>query len=313
VAVIGAGAVGCYYGARLAQIGHDVHFLMRRDFEAVSQSGLRIESKDGDFALSAPVVARSSSDIGPVDWVVCALKATAIDQAKELVAPCVGESTRVLVLMNGLGLEDRFAGWFGGDRIFGGLAFTCINRGAPGTVHHIDYGPINIGHFADQPDEIAAALELWDGATVQVNRVEPLLRGRWEKLCWNIPFNGLAVTAGGVTTDVILANPRLRAAAERIITEVVAAGNADLAHHGHDARLDAAEQVASMMSRTDAMADYRPSTMIDFIERRPMEVEAIFAEPLRRAQALGVDVPSLELLAGQMQELNEAIVRETGA
>ncbi len=304
VAVIGAGAVGCYYGARLAEAGHDVHFLMRRDYDAVAVGGLRIESKDGDFALDRPAIARTSDAIGPVDWVLCALKATAIEEARALVAPCVGAETRVLVLMNGLGLEERFADWFGPARVFGGLAFTCINRGEPGTVHHLDYGPVTIGHLEDDSAALTAAAALWAGARVQVATSPSLLAARWQKLCWNIPFNGLAVTAGGVTTDRILGQPGLRAAAEATIREVVAAGNADLAAHGEAARHDADAMTRTMMTLTDAMAVYRPSTMIDFVEGRPMEVEAIFGEPLRRAEALGVATPYISLLTVQMRSLD---------
>lgn len=304
VAVVGAGAVGCYYGARLAEAGHEVHFLMRRDYEAVRAHGLRIVSKDGGLHLAHPHVARDASAIGPVDWVICALKATAIEEARALVAPCVGPSTRILALMNGLGLEDRFASWFGAERVFGGLAFTCINRGEPGVVHHIDYGPVTIGHLLNEPVEVDTALALWAGAKVETVRAPSLLAGRWTKLCWNVPFNGLAVTAGGITTDRILADPALRAAVSALILEVAAAGNADLAAHGSAVRLDGAATARNMVAATDAMAAYRPSTMIDFVAGLPMEVDAIFEEPLRRASALGVATPLLSLVTGQMRSLD---------
>jgi 2-dehydropantoate 2-reductase len=310
VAVIGAGAVGCYYGARLAQAGHEVHFLLRRDYDAVARHGLRVFSKDGDFALERPAIARSSEEIGPADWVLCALKATAIEEARALVAPCADEETRVVVLMNGLGLEERFAEWFGARRVFGGLAFTCINRGAPGEVHHIDYGPVTIGHLEDDANEVEAAVELWSGAKVTVSGAPSLLAARWQKLCWNVPFNGLAVAAGGITTDRVLADPELRAAVDATIREVVAAGNADLKAHGERERLDADALASSMIAATEAMAVYRPSTMIDFVEGRPMEVEAIFGEPLRRAQALGVAVPHMALLAGLMRSLDARRARQ---
>ncbi len=304
VAVVGSGAVGCYYGARLAEAGHDVHFLMRRDYEAVRASGLRIESKDGDLHLEHPHVARDAAGIGVADWVICALKATAIEEARALVEPCIGPSTRILVLMNGLGLEDRFADWFGAERVFGGLAFTCINRGEPGVVHHIDYGPVTVGHLLDDSSEVDTALALWAGAKVETVRATSLLAARWTKLCWNVPFNGLAVTAGGITTDRILADAALRAAVSALILEVAAAGNADLAAHGSEVRLDGAAVARNMVAATEAMAAYRPSTMIDFVEGQPMEVEAIFEEPLRRASALGIATPLLSLVTGQMRALN---------
>lgn len=306
VAVIGAGAVGSYYGARLAQAGHEVHFVMRRDYEAVREHGLIVYSKDGDFRLDAPLVHQESTEVGPVDWVLCALKSTAIEEARTLIEPCVGDGTRILLLMNGLGLEEAVGGWFGDERVFGGLAFTCINRGAPGVVNHIDYGAATIGHHLDEPGALDAALALWEDAHVEVIRAPSLLLARWRKLLWNVPFNGLAVTAGGITTDRIMGDADLRAAAEAVMREVVAAGNADLAAHGESGRLDSVADIEAMLTATDAMAVYRPSTMIDFVEGRALEVEAIFGEPLRRARALGVPTPYLELLTALMRSLDPA-------
>ena len=304
VAVIGAGAVGSYYGARLAQAGHDVHFLMRRDLAAVRDHGLDVRSTDGDFLLDAPSAAQSSEEIGVADWVICALKTTSLEEVPDLVGPCVGPRTRILCLMNGLGVEERFATWFGAARIFGGLAFTCINRGEPGSVHHLRYGAVTVGHLGDDPIEVAAALDLWSGATVDFDGTDSLLRSRWEKLGWNIPFNGLCVAGGGITTDLVVSDAGLRAAARRTMEEVAAAGNADLAAHGEQSRLDGEAMIARMFGLTDPMGVYRPSTLTDFLEGRPMEVEEMFGEPLRRAQELGVDTPHIALLTGLMRRLN---------
>ena len=304
IAVIGSGAVGGYYGARLAQAGHDVHFLARRDYHAVKASGLTVLSADGDFTLPHPGVAGNSSEIGPVDWVICALKSTSISEAQELVRPCVADHSRVLVLMNGLGLEDSFAQWFGGRRIFGGMAFTCINRGKPGVIHHLAYGTVTIGHYDDDPAELEKALQLWHGARVEVLTASSLLRARWEKLCWNIPFSGLCVAAGGITTDIILGDGGLREAALGLMEEVIAAGNADLGAHSSGERIDRPAMIDSMFKKTSTMGAYKPSTMIDFVEGKRMEIEAIFGEPLRRARALNVPAPQLGLLTALLRSLN---------
>ena len=304
IAVIGAGAVGGYYGGRLAEAGHDVRFLVRRDYHAVTASGLNVTSPEGDFLLTNPLVARDSAEIGAVDWVMCALKSTSIHVAHKLVQPCVGTGTRILVLMNGLGLEDHFAGWFGAEQVFGGLAFTCINRGKPGYVHHLAYGTVTLGHYRDDPAEIDNALRLWSGSKTSVVPAASLLKARWEKLCWNIPFSGLCVAGGGVTTDRIMEDKSLRTAAQELMEEVICAGNADLAHHGEKALIDRNTLVDNMFNRTSTMGAYRPSTMIDFVEGKAMEIEAIFGEPLRRARALGVPVPGLELLTALLKSLN---------
>jgi len=304
IAVIGAGAVGGYYGGRLAEAGHDVRFLVRRDYHAVTSHGLNVTSPDGDFLLTHPTLARDSDEIGKVDWVICALKSTSIHAAQKLVQPCVNTGTRILVLMNGLGLEDHFAGWFGAERVFGGLAFTCINRGKPGHVHHLAYGTVTLGHYQDNPAEIENALRLWSGSKTRVVPTASLLKARWEKLCWNIPFSGLCVAGGGITTDRIMSDNGLHAAAKSLMEEVILAGNADLAHHGESAGIDRDTLIDSMFKKTSTMGAYRPSTMIDFVEGKAMEIEAIFGEPLRRARALGVAVPGLALLTTLLKSLN---------
>ena len=304
VALIGAGAVGCYYGGRLAEAGHDVHFLLRRDYDAVRSRGLTITSPDGDFQLDRPAVARTSDEIGPVDWVLCALKATSLSEAEGLIRPCIGPQTRVLVTMNGLGLEERFARWFGDERIFGGMAFTCINRGAPGHVHHLRYGALTIGHLLDDEERLAKATSLWRGSRVQVSSTRPLLKARWEKLCWNIPFNGMTVAAGGVPTDRIMGDAELRESTRELMREVIDIGNADLESRGYGERLAAEEIIRRLLDLTETMGDYRPSTLIDYLEGRTLEVDAIFGEPLRRARALGVPAPRLTLLSAVLRSLD---------
>ena len=304
IAVIGSGAVGSYYGGRLAESGHDVHFLVRSDYHAVRASGLNVTSPDGNFALTHPAVAKDSIDIGPVDWVICALKSTSISDAHQLVKPCIGQDTRVLVLMNGLGLEDSFAEWFGAEKIFGGLAFTCINRGKPGYIHHLAYGTVTLAHYRDDPAELKKAMGLWADSKVQVVAATSLLRARWEKLCWNIPFSGLCVAAGGITTDLILGSNDLRDAALSLMEEVIASGNADLAHHAEHIHIDRGPMIDSMFKKTATMGAYKPSTLIDFVENRRMEIEAIFGEPLRRAQSLKIPVPHLALLTALLRTLN---------
>jgi len=296
VAVIGAGAVGGYYGALLARAGHDVRFLMRSNLAEVRKGGLDVRSIRGDFRLPAVSAFATPEEIGPADWVVCSLKATAVGEAQELVAPCVGPNTRVLALMNGLGIEERFADWFGADRIFGGMAFVCINRGDPGVIHHLEYGRISIGHFQDVPAELAELEVLLESAQIEVTAAPSLRYARWEKLCWNIPFNGLSVAGGGIGTQTIVRDGPMRATAERAMREVISIGNADLSMAGSSARLDPDAVVDWMFAQTDTMGEYRTSMAIDFVLGREMESEAILGEPLRRAAHLGVAAPTVETL-----------------
>jgi 2-dehydropantoate 2-reductase len=296
IAVIGAGAVGGYYGAMLARGGHDVRFVLRRDLAAVKATGLDVRSPRGDFRLPDVSAFGSATEAGEVDWVICSLKATAIDEARHLVAPCVGPNTRILALMNGLGIEQRFAEWFGGRRVFGGMAFVCINRGEPGVIHHLEYGRVSIGHFEDDPAELDALRTLLESGEIETTVAPNLRFARWEKLCWNVPFNGLSVASGGIGTQAIVGDPVLRATADRLMREVVVVGNADLAASGSAIRLDEDQVVEWMFRQTDTMGDYRTSMALDYVNLRPLEVEAILGAPSRRAAELGTPAPSMATL-----------------
>ncbi len=296
IAVIGAGAVGGYYGARLAQAGHDVRFLLRRDLEAVRAEGLQVFSHLGDFRLPVVTAAATPAELGEVDWVICSLKATALASARELVAPVLRADTRIVALMNGLGIEEAFAGWFGAHRVFGAMAFVCINRGRPGVIHHLDYGRVSIGHALDDPAETALLEALLTSANIETVVAPNLRFARWEKLCWNVPFNGLSVAGGGIGTQTILSNDELRATAEQAMREVVLAGNADLAAAGSSARLDEDEVVTRMFALTATMGDYRTSMVIDYVLGNALEVEAILGNPVRRARFLGAEVPTMAAL-----------------
>lgn len=296
VAVVGSGAVGIYYGGKLARAGVDVRFLVRGGYEEVRQGGLRIESVRGDFELPAAAVCRSVEEIGPVDLVVVAWKATANCGLVRVLPPLVGEGTQVLTLQNGLGNCEAVASVVGGERVMGGLCFVCINRLAPGVVRHTAGGRVAVGEYQVRDRErVAEVVGRFREADIPAEEAVELGTAQWQKLVWNIPFNGLAVAEGGVTTDVLLASDAIEAEIRGLMAEVVAAGRA-LGHGLDDSLID------FNVERTRPMGAYRPSSLIDYMEGREVELSAIWEEPLRRAQAAGVAMPRLERLVGRMRE-----------
>src|SRR5438445_11472119 len=120
IAVVGCGAVGSYYGAMLGRDGHEVHFLLRSDYEVARRNGVQIRSPAGDFN-ARPRCAKSPGEIGVSDVVFIALKTTANDQFPNLLPPLVGPQTAVITLQNGLGNEELLARPFPAEQILGGL------------------------------------------------------------------------------------------------------------------------------------------------------------------------------------------------
>ena len=296
IAVVGSGAVGCYYGGRLAEHGHEVHFLMRSDLAHVREHGLRIQSKlIGDAHLHRVHCHGSTGEIGPVDLVIIALKATANSALEDLIPPLLHERTTLLILQNGLGNEEFLAQRFGAERVMGGLCFVCLNRTAPGDIHHIDHGLVSLGEFSGEPRGRTHALqEELVRCGVPCHLEQNLAAGRWKKLVWNVPFNGLAIASGGKDVAQILADRglfgRARALMEEVIEGAAAVG----------ILIDAAF-ADKMIRNSRSMAAYRPSSMIDYEAGREVEVEAIWAEPLRQATAAGKALPELSRLLEEIR------------
>ena len=292
IGVIGAGALGLYYGALLQRGGHDVRFLMRRDFQAVSARGLKVTSPKGDFHLADVRAYRDSRDIGPVDLVLVGLKACANHRLVELTRPLVSPETTILTLQNGLGNEELLATAFDRQQIVGGVAFLCCNRGEPGTVHHLDQGSIRIAEFAGEPgtrlEQLAAT---FSRAGIPCEACADLTGIRWEKLVWNIPFNGLCALTG-LPTDRLLACAETRQLIAELMQEVTDAAN----------RQNLAQPIAGpdfigrMLQVTAGMGAYRPSMMIDRLNRQPLELEAIYQVPLQRAKATGIPMTRVAML-----------------
>src|SRR5579859_3525036 len=314
IAVVGCGALGSFYGARLCRSGQDVHFLLRSDYDVVRRKGVIIRSIDGDFHVQ-PRCARTPEEIGACDVVLIGLKTTANDQFPKLLPPLVGPRTAVVTLQNGLGNEEQLAGLFPPEQILGGLCFVCLNRVEQGVIHHTAHGKVVLGEFQrpSQPRtrELAA---LFRQAGVACDITENLARTHWEKLVWNIPFNGLGVagTAGYealvsqpstfnsqpvLTTDILLGEPRWEKLVRELMLEVITAANA--------LDLDVpVSQVDEQVNRTRIMGAYKASTLIDFERGQPLELENMFLEPLRQAQTAGVPVPRLVRLCEVLHQLD---------
>ena len=324
--------MGSFYGANLARAGQEVHFLLRSDYETVRRRGVLVRSPRGDFTVR-PKCALRPEEIGSADLVVVALKTTANSQFAALLPSLVGPDTAILTLQNGLGNEDLLARCFAPEQILGGLCFVCLNRVEPGVVHHIDHGQIVIGEFQRWPEprthDIATTFR---HAGVPCDVTDNLAQAHWEKLTWNIPFNGLGVAgsagyeavigtkcvgtdsvsgricAPGVralalrpcpATDELLADPRLVALVRDLMLEVIAAARG----LGYDLPWSLADR---QIERTRTMGAYRASTLIDFERGQALELESLFVEPLRQAHRAGVPVPRLEALCALLRQLDPA-------
>jgi len=290
IAIVGSGAIGGFYGAMLARAGEDVRFLMRADLDTVRRNGLRVLAPFGEFRIEHPRVAADPAALGPVDLVIVAWKTTSNPELARVLPPLLHERTVVLTLQNGLGAEEEIAALVGAERTLGGLCFIGINRTAPGVIANPVEGTLTLGEFRRPAGERVRTLaETFQRAGVLASVTDNLDEARWQKLVWNVPFSGLAIAAGGITTDRILADPGLAQLARDLMAEVLA-GAAAVGHAIPDSYAD------YQMGRTPPLGAYRPSSLIDWAEGRAVEVESIWGEPVRRAAAVGQTLPRIEAL-----------------
>jgi len=299
IVIVGCGAVGLFYGAKLALSGQDVHFLMRQDFDQVSKYGIKIESASGEAEyLENPSIYRDALEIGPCDLIIVAIKSTDNKALESLIPKLIKKETAIMTLQNGLGNEEFIAKKFGSHRVLGGLCFVCLNRVSKGVVRHIAQGTISCGEFMGLPLPRTHDVALmFKSAGIPFIVAESLIEQRWKKLVWNIPFNGISISEGGVDTSVILKDKSLLFLVEALMREVIQVAN-KLGYNLSNSLID------HNIKETKSMGPYRPSSMIDFMEGRPVEVEAIWGNPVRVGRSVGVEIPRMEALYDSIKSLS---------
>lgn len=316
LAVVGCGAVGSYYGSRLIRGGHEGHFILRSDFNVVSKKGIRVCSPDGDYEV-APHCHRTPDSVGSVDLLLIALKSTANSHLDSVLPSLVHPNTTLLTLQNGLGNVEKLTSLFPRNPVYGGLCFVCLNRVEPGVIHHIAHGRIVMGKATGGLDDgIKNLASLMTDCGLEIQLAEDFKKALWEKLLWNIPFNGLgvaslagleAVRSGQwdgriekkpcMTTDQLLADPLWLKTVRDLMDEVRTAASA----LGVTIPDSLPEQ---MIAKTREMGPYKASTLLDYEMGKPLEVEAIFSIPLDHARKAGYDPGLLKNLVDILKKLN---------
>ena len=287
------GAIGGYYGAKLARAGQEVHFLLHSDYEYVRENGLRVSSCDGDFCLPAVSAYASAQDMPKADVVLVALKSTNQHLLGTLLPPLLHPATLVILIQNGIGLEADVQTWFPAQPLAAGLAFICSAKTEPGHIRHQCYGSINLGNYSCPDERFHAILADIQAAGIQAAEV-PYLEARWKKAVWNMPFNGMTV-ALNTSTDKLLKNPSTRQLIYDQMMEVIGAANA----LGIDTLTS--EFADKMIQMTDEMVPYSPSMKLDFDFHRPMEIEYLYTRPIAEAKKVGFAMPKLAMLEAELK------------
>ncbi len=293
--VIGTGAIGGYYGAKLAHSGQEVHFLLHKDYEYVKKNGLQVDSCDGSFHLSDVNAYSSTQDMPTCDVVFVCLKSVNNHLLAELLPPLLHQDTLVVLIQNGIGLEADVQKMFPRLELAAGLAFICSAKTEPGHINHQCYGYINIGNYSCHNEELMNQLiRDFKKANVDANLVE-YHEARWKKAVWNMPFNGMTV-ALNTRTDLLLKNPSTFKLIKEQMLEVIHTAQ----QMGVNIPMSFADK---MIQNTLDMTPYSPSMKLDYDYYRPMEIYYLYTRPLEEARKHGLQMPKLEMLEAELQFL----------
>ena len=296
--VIGTGAIGGYYGAKLAHAGQEVHFLLHHDYVYVCSHGLQVNSCEGSFHLTDVNAYQQTEDMPPCDVVLVALKSVNNDKLQSLLPPLLHPQTLVVLIQNGIGVEEDVQRMFPNVQLAAGLAFICSAKTEPGRVNHQCYGSINLANYSCKDEALMQqVVDDFRQADIETGLVE-YHEARWKKAVWNMPFNGMTV-ALHTQTDLLLKNKATRRLIREQMMEVVGA-----AQHLGVKNVDSAF-VDKMIETTDSMTPYSPSMRLDYDFHRPMELYYIYTRPLQIAREAGFPMPKLEMLEAELRFLEE--------
>lgn len=293
ILVIGAGAIGGLYSGKLWQAGVEIAVICRSDYEIVKENGFEIKSPWGDFNFKPQKVLKNISEYkDEADFILVATKVLPEISIPDLIAPVLTSKTSIILLQNGIHIENSIMKAFPNHHLISALAFVCVGKTALGKIHHQDYGRLVIGDFANQNiDKTSELAALWNQAGVSCEVSKNIRIDRWKKLVWNAPFNPISVLAGGIDTKKILQNKATEKLAINIMKEICILAEADGCALPQDI-------IKNNIEDTKKMTAYKTSMLLDFEAKRPMETEAILGNAVRFAESKNVAAPYLSSLYG---------------
>lgn len=297
IGMIGSGAIGGYFGYQLARAGYDVHFLLRSEYDVIARDGLRLESRQFPHAPPVAVNAYRTIDaMPPCDWLFLAAKATSNAALAPLVARAAAPGATVVCMQNGLGVEDMLRPMLPASvHLLGGLGWIGVQRNAPGVVTHVALNDLHFGYHSGPRDAarspqriVDEAVAMFASSGVGSKALPDLVEGRWRKLIWNVPYNGLSALLK-IGTKRLTAHPDSRQLLLALMNEVMQGAAAC----GYRLPSDTPQQMIGMTAGLD---DYLPSIYFDAVLHRPMELDVMYARPLAAASAAGCALPRIDAL-----------------
>ncbi len=292
VLIIGCGAIGSYYGAKLQQAGAEVVAVIRTKFDQVQTHGIKIKSINEELIFTPKVINQIEDYQETADYILVATKVLPEVDLVEMLKPVLKPKTAITLIQNGIHIEKNLVKSFPNNLIIRCLAFICVSKPAPYFVDHQDFGRIVIGKFPQGAEEkVNQIAKFWQNSGIECKISNNINQEIWKKLVWNAPFNPISVLSCGATTKELLNNRYSRQLIVNVMQDVIKLANSD------GCNLDQ-NLIKQMISYTESMTPYKTSMLLDFENNRSLEIEAILGNAVRFAQNKQINTPFLNAIYG---------------
>ena len=300
IVLFGTGAVGSFYAGKLAQAGASVSVVSRSDYDVVKKQGISIKSTLGNFHFVPERVLKNGGEYrDTADYIIVATKVLPEIDIYQMIKDTVTPESSIILLQNGIDIEKPVVGKFPENEIISALAFICVSRTEYGVVNHQDYGNLMLGRYpGGSSDKVKMLVEMFSKSGITVEGTEDVIAARWKKLLWNAPFNPLSVICGGIDTRVLLGNSEIKNLCVEIMKEVLTLSIAD----GHPL---SEVMIRKNIKDTEIMTPYKTSMLLDYENKRPMEVEAILGNALRIAEKYNIVTTNIKIIYALLSILNK--------
>ena len=298
IMMVGAGSVGGYFGAHLAQHYPTVSFLLRpKTLAAVRQQGLRIRSASGTITVH-PEAAADAKELPAPDLIILAVKAYDLDETLAQIETVLTDRTVILTLQNGIDTEDRIIARFKRDCVVGGVAFIYSKIVSPGLIDHYKKGTVAIGELMGHESErVLQIRELFTNAGIPCQLSKDIRRSKWEKMCWNCVFNPLTVLIDDKVSRA-LEHPEMIRVIHQIVAEVTAVSAAVKVPLPSD-------MPDRVVKWTQEIRDIHTSMYDDWKAGRQTEIRNLNGYIVDQARAFGIPTPVNEALTAMIKTLTE--------
>ena len=301
VLLIGAGALGVFFTSKLAKAGAECAVVARSDYEAAKARGYEVNDRD-TISLFMPdhVIRKASECPFTPDYILITSKVLPdADPARLTAGVPFSDSTVIVLIQNGIAIEEKIAAIFPKQEILSCIAYLCASRPESGKVVNTGPGRLEIGSFpAGKPSAAAQRLaELFIAGGAPCKLLENVQTARWRKLLWNVPFNPVSVLAGGADTGWLCDGAELEDLCRGMMDEVIAAA-------AGEGITILPKEADDMMAYTKSLEPYKSSMLQDYLAGRPLEVEAILGNTLRIARKHGVPVPRMEVCYALLKSID---------